>query len=483
MLKRFSLLLSLLLSLTAPVLAGIDEGWAALEAGDYETALREFAPLAAAGDADAQNGIGDMYFAGQGVPQDFVIAAMWYRRAADQGLAWGQQNLGWMYESGTGLPQDYTQAAHWFGLAAKQGLGWGQYSLANLYREGHGVPQNFAAAARLYQLAADQSVSWAQLNLGELYEAGEGVPQDSGKALELYRLAAAQGLAEAEANIAALAETSDTEPEHGTSPAVETAVAQEITELPVRPEDGASSTPEMATAAQVRLALLIGNSDYSSAPLSNPKTDIGLVQATLEGMGFEVLAIADADIAAFDAAVTEFVAKADDADIALFYFAGHGFALNDGIVVRNYLLSTSADVTATSDRIIRASGIPLDEIVDQISAAAKVSLFFVDACRNDPRVSRGDGVGRGLAPVSGRGNEVFIGVSTRIGETAADGPPGEGSPFARAFAREMAAPGLRVDDAFTRVRLAVFAETGTQQPEIVRDDLSAPSTIVLAGSP
>ena len=204
------------------------------------------------------------------------------------------------------------------------------------------------------------------------------------------------------------------------------------------------------------------------------------MQTRWKGLGFEVTTVADASIGAFDGAINAFVARAQGADIALFYYAGHGFALNDGIVVRNYLMSTSADVTETSDRLLRANGIPLDEIVDQVSRVAGVSLFFVDACRNDPRISRGGGTGRGLAPISDQGKEVFIGLSTRIGQTATDGPPGEGSPFARAFAQKMAEPGVRIDDAFTNVRLAVLAETRTQQPEIARDDLSAPATVVLA---
>jgi hypothetical protein len=236
----------------------------------------------------------------------------------------------------------------------------------------------------------------------------------------------------------------------------------------------------MPAFAAGRVALIVANSTYEAAPLSNPATDAGLVAPVLERMGFEVTTVTDVDLASFDRTLREFEQKAEGADIAAFYFAGHGFAVNDGINVRNYLMSTSADVTSRSDRVIRAGGIPLDEIVASLSTSAKTSLIFVDACRNDPRVRSGAGGGRGLAPLpGGLGNAVFVGLSTRLGDTATDGEPGKGSPFARAFAAHMAEPGQRVIDAFTRVRLAVAEETGADQnPEIARQDLTAPVVLV-----
>ena len=59
-----------------------------------------------------------MYDNGQGVPQDYVQAAKWYRLAADQGNATAQSNLGGMYASGQGVPKDYVLAYMWRNLAA-----------------------------------------------------------------------------------------------------------------------------------------------------------------------------------------------------------------------------------------------------------------------------------------------------------------------------------------------------------------------------
>jgi len=59
-----------------------------------------------------------MYFDGAGVPQDFVQAAAWYLKAANQGYRVAQDRIGGMYERGQGVAQDYLQAHMWFNLAA-----------------------------------------------------------------------------------------------------------------------------------------------------------------------------------------------------------------------------------------------------------------------------------------------------------------------------------------------------------------------------
>ncbi len=118
--KRFLLVLVLTCTLSTPAWAGFDEGAAAYERGDYETALREWRPLAEQGHAKAQYNLGLMYANGRGVTQDYGEAVKWYRRAAEQGLATAQYNLGVMYSNGRGVAQDYVQAHLWFNLAASR---------------------------------------------------------------------------------------------------------------------------------------------------------------------------------------------------------------------------------------------------------------------------------------------------------------------------------------------------------------------------
>jgi TPR repeat protein len=70
-----------------PAWAGFEEGLAAYDKKDYQTALTEFRKAAEQGDADAQFNLGWMYADGQGVLQDFKTAVTWYRQAAEQGHA------------------------------------------------------------------------------------------------------------------------------------------------------------------------------------------------------------------------------------------------------------------------------------------------------------------------------------------------------------------------------------------------------------
>ena len=237
--------------------------------------------------------------------------------------------------------------------------------------------------------------------------------------------------------------------------------------------------------ADKRVALIVGNGDYRGAALGNPTFDADLVAASLQSIGFVVKVVKNADLGTFDRAVTAFAEDAQGAEVALFYFAGHGFTVNEGVRPVSLLMSTSADVTSSSDRVLRSGGIALDEIVSALAGKAQATLVFVDACRNDPRVSRSVGSqARGFAPLEPvQGGSVFIGLSTRLGSVARDGAAGMGSPFARAFAVHIQTKGIRIDDAFRQLRDAVKSETeGDQVPDIVQDDLPN-GAITLVGTP
>ncbi len=112
-----------ILGLTTPAWAGLDEGKAAYERGDYATAIREWRPLAKQGYAIAQNDLGvmfsksvdDLILDGQ---QDDATVVKRYRKAAEQCVAEAQSNLGFMYDKGLGVTHGDTQAHMWFNLAA-----------------------------------------------------------------------------------------------------------------------------------------------------------------------------------------------------------------------------------------------------------------------------------------------------------------------------------------------------------------------------
>ncbi len=152
--KRVTAFAVLLFVLAAPAWAGLDEGVAAYERGDYAMALREFRVLAAQGDAAAQYNLGVMYDDGRGVTQADAEAVKWYRKAAAQGQAEAQYNLGVMYDDGQGVTQDYAEAVRWYRKAAEQGVAPAQARLGIMYYEGHGVVQDYVQAHMWLNLAA-----------------------------------------------------------------------------------------------------------------------------------------------------------------------------------------------------------------------------------------------------------------------------------------------------------------------------------------
>lgn len=144
-------------------------------------------------DAEEQYKLGLKYHGGQGCPQDYAQAMMWFHKAADQGNAGAQWSLGIMYLYGQGVPQDYAQAAIWLHKAADQGVLQAQGTLGNMYADGQGVPQDYTQAMMWFRKAADKGDAKAQWSLAKMYAIGEGVPQDYEQALKWQRKAADQG--------------------------------------------------------------------------------------------------------------------------------------------------------------------------------------------------------------------------------------------------------------------------------------------------
>ena len=175
-------------------LAGVNEGVAALLKEDYATALKEFRPLAAGGDAEAQYRLGRMYEFGRGIAADMPQAMIWLRKSAAQENASAQTELGAIYASGFGgVPQDDAQAVAWFQKAANQGNPTAQYNLGLMYAKGGGVKRDFAQAVAWYRKAADQGQVDAQFKMGLHYEKGVGIANDDVLAYANYAIAARSG--------------------------------------------------------------------------------------------------------------------------------------------------------------------------------------------------------------------------------------------------------------------------------------------------
>ena len=152
-------------------------------------------------DVTAQFILGECYYYGWGVEQDYKQAVAWYRKAANQSYARAQCNLGVCYYNGEGVDQDYKQAVAWYRKAAEQGNARAQCNLGYCYDIGQGVEQDYKQAVAWYRKAAEQGEATAQCNLGYCYEAGQGIEQDYKQAVAWYEQAAKQGNEKAKENL------------------------------------------------------------------------------------------------------------------------------------------------------------------------------------------------------------------------------------------------------------------------------------------
>ncbi len=183
-----------LFAFVAVNLAGADfeVGKAAFEKGDYQTALREWQPLADQGLPFAAYNVALLYARGSGVKADPAEAAKYYRIAAEKGIPEAQYNLGLLYSTGSGVPKDETQAAEWFTKAAQKGDSKAADSVGELYESSKGALHDFAQAEKWYRKSAEAGNADAQFNLGVLYDLGHGVKVDYKEAQKWYLKAADQ---------------------------------------------------------------------------------------------------------------------------------------------------------------------------------------------------------------------------------------------------------------------------------------------------
>ncbi len=133
----------------APAFADFQDGLAAYDAGDYETALEAWLPLAEAGDLEAQVAVAGLYLEGRSRAADAAAAARWYRSAAERGDAVAQLNLGDLYYRALGVERDPAQAYFWLTLSMRQGRKWPAHRRVEVERLMTGPER--AEAARLLQ--------------------------------------------------------------------------------------------------------------------------------------------------------------------------------------------------------------------------------------------------------------------------------------------------------------------------------------------
>ena len=211
--------------------------------------------------------------------------------------------------------------------------------------------------------------------------------------------------------------------------------------------------------AAKRAALVIGNGAYTNSPaLTNPANDAGDMTLRLMALGFEVVTVIDGDHRRMLDALSSFGRIATGAEVALFFYAGHGVQVGG----RNWLLPVSSSIEAETD--LPSQAIRANDIIDVMEASgASLKLVILDACRNNPLPKTASrGALRGLARVEASTAGTMITFATAPGDVAADGDA-RNSPFTAALLKHIATPGLEVRQLMGKVRETVYASTGKRQ--------------------
>jgi tetratricopeptide (TPR) repeat protein len=259
------------------------------------------------------------------------------------------------------------------------------------------------------------------------------------------------------------------------TPAVAPPAGPQLASLPPRP------VPAPATAASLsrRVALVIGNSNYRYAgKLTNPTNDEADMAQALRKLGFEVVAGANLDRHGMDDAIREFGRKLEGADLALFFYAGHGLQVGG----KNYLVPVDAKLERTGDLALDA--VDISSVMAQMESAKRVNLVFLDACRDNPLArtlassfaTRGLTVGSGLASVQSAIGTMIV-YATQPDNVALDGD-GRNSPFTSALLKHIGTPNVEIGTMVRRVRADVVAATHERQ--VPWDHSSLIGDVVLA---
>ena len=219
--------------------------------------------------------------------------------------------------------------------------------------------------------------------------------------------------------------------------------------------------------AEKRVALVIGNGTYTKvARLNNPKNDAAAMEGMFKAAAFtSVVQFNDLGVAAMKRAVRDFSDTAQDADIAVVFYAGHGIEVA-GV---NYLIPIDAVLERDID--VQDEAVSLDRINQVLEPVKRLQLIILDACRDNPfarsmrRTIATRSVRSGYGEIDERSlpPNTLIAYAQRAGFTAEDGVGSSNSPYTTALIKHLPTPGLDIELALRRVRDEVLRATKNKQ--------------------
>jgi TPR repeat protein len=337
------------------------------------------------------------------------------------------------------------------------------------YQNGH-----YTRAFRLFREAAQKGNAQAQYEAAEMLIEGQGVEKDRATGKQWLMLSRMQGNADAkqlqarvEAEDAGKPKEAATLSPKPSEPVIATAEAPVVKPVKPPPPPVVEAKPVPIPITEKRVALVIGNSAYpGGAALSNPRNDADDLGSALRKVGFDVVSGTDLTHRGFADTMAQFAEKADGADVALVFYAGHAMQLEG----ENFLLPV--DVRADSALNMRLTSLSLQTVIGEVETRVRTTLVLLDACRNNPieealktklrQSKRAIAETRGLARVTVNSPDTLVVFATQPNATAADGK-GRNSPFTEALLESIAVPGVEIETLMKRVSAAVGEKTNQQQ--------------------
>ena len=206
-----------------------------------------------------------------------------------------------------------------------------------------------------------------------------------------------------------------------------------------------------------RIALVIGNSTYTTAPaLKNPSNDARDMAAALKALGFDVSSGVNVGQREMKRLIREFGQRLKGGGHGLFYYAGHGVQAKG----HNYMIPVDAEIQSEAD--VEDSGVDVNLVLSYMDDAQNhLNIVILDACRNNPFARSFRSASDGLAQVDAP-TGTLIAYATAPGRVAADGV-GENGLYTSELLKAMRVPGLTATEMFMQVRREVMARTGNKQ--------------------
>ena len=458
---------------------------------DYKLAAAYYQKAAEKGISNAYYGKGLVYYyGGYNLQKDAKIAASCFLKSANLGEVGGQRWIGYLYKIGDGVQKDKQKAKMWYQKAAAQG---DIFSTTEL--QGMGVKVAKTTTNTKTNTNTNTTTTTTKTNTttsskpratltwisspttttNRKYTLKAGIKSKStienvvvklnGQTDRGIKTVSVDGYDMVINRDFTLAQGTNTIQVSVTNEGGTATFERSVTYTPVSDNSAkpATNSTKKITINERRVAFVVGNSNYSDTnmQLANPMNDATDLAAKLANLGFVVVRSLNQTKQGLESAAQLFSEKAKKADVALFFYAGHGIQYQGD----NYLVPIDAKLP--SEEYVKYNCTNANLILDLMEkAGCKMKIVILDACRNNPFARswhRGVGNNGGLG-IMNAPKGTFIAFSTAPGDVALDGDTGQrNSPYTAALLQTLNKKGLSITDFFQEVLERVATSTNEKQ--------------------